>query len=267
MSKYVSLHGFGGSGDSGDSGGSELNFEVVGGTTQPANPIENTFWVNTNTDISKYVFSITEPSNPIEGMVWFSCEDTSTNEFNALKDNILQIYPQAVKQYVSGAWVAVSVMMYQNATWVKHPKEHWLVKDGVIDSVNLVGFTAGTQDGNGTGESSSMGSGGTAPDAYIYTQAKAVSNSAVYRAWTSKVNIKTKEYNTLCLDMKATLNYSSNAVAVGSVAYNPSSSFDRQIVRLDISGLTQDYPLKLIARAWVKGDNVATIYYYNIWLE
>ena len=42
-------------------GGAGLNFKVVSGLTRPANPVENTIWVPTDTDISSYAFSATEP--------------------------------------------------------------------------------------------------------------------------------------------------------------------------------------------------------------
>ena len=35
--------------------GVELNFEVVGGTAAPADPKENTIWLNTQTGITKWV--------------------------------------------------------------------------------------------------------------------------------------------------------------------------------------------------------------------
>lgn len=44
-----------------EGGGSSLNLHVVGGTAQPAEPKENTVWVNTNIDIHSYAFSATEP--------------------------------------------------------------------------------------------------------------------------------------------------------------------------------------------------------------
>ena len=42
-------------------GGAGLNFKVVGGTTQPSNPKENTIWVETDTKIAGWNFSATEP--------------------------------------------------------------------------------------------------------------------------------------------------------------------------------------------------------------
>ena len=42
--------------------GVELNFNVVGGTSTPSNPAENTIWVNTSTAIKEWHFSAREPS-------------------------------------------------------------------------------------------------------------------------------------------------------------------------------------------------------------
>ena len=112
MSKFVTLHGFGGSGDS------ELNFEIVGGTTEPTNPKENTIWVNTDVDISSWVFSAEEPSNPAEGMVWITIGTFSPVAFNILTENINQVYPICVEQYVSGLWVYKPTLSYQNGEWI-----------------------------------------------------------------------------------------------------------------------------------------------------
>lgn len=38
-----------------------LNFKVVGGTTQPSNPSENTIWVNTDKEITGWIFSAKNP--------------------------------------------------------------------------------------------------------------------------------------------------------------------------------------------------------------
>ena len=38
-----------------------LNFKVVGGTSRPSAPGENTIWVNTATEISSWVLSPAEP--------------------------------------------------------------------------------------------------------------------------------------------------------------------------------------------------------------
>lgn len=98
-------------------GGAGLNFEVVGGTTQPTNPKENTIWVNTDTDITDWVFSSEQPTSSVAGMVWLSIGQTSTTSFNALKKNTLMVYPLFAQQYIGGVWEDVGVQVFQNGSW------------------------------------------------------------------------------------------------------------------------------------------------------
>ena len=100
----------------GAGGGASLNFKVVGGTSAPASPKENTIWVNTSTAITGWVFSATQPTGS-SGMVWISTGAASTAPFNALKKNNITIYPISAKQYVSGAWADKTAKIYQNGAW------------------------------------------------------------------------------------------------------------------------------------------------------
>lgn len=100
-------------------GGAALNFKVVGGTTEPVSPSENTIWVNTDADITSWIFSATEPETPAEGMILVLTSTASTIEFNALKKNGIQVYPMTAKQYVSGAWVDKTAKSYQDGAWVE----------------------------------------------------------------------------------------------------------------------------------------------------
>lgn len=99
------------------SGGAALNFKVVGGTTQPESPSENTIWVNTDIGISSWAFDVTEPNAPAEGMVWFRTNTASSAPFNALKKNKLYVYTNACMQYVGGAWANKVALIYQNGEW------------------------------------------------------------------------------------------------------------------------------------------------------
>lgn len=118
--------------------GVELNFDVVGGTTEPDNLTENMIWVNTDVEISSYIFSSVEPGNLIDGMVWISVGNSSTAAFNALKENSLMVYPFSAKQYISGAWVSVEAKSYQNGEWVN------LWDGGLFESGDqFVGITGG----------------------------------------------------------------------------------------------------------------------------
>lgn len=110
MSITVPLEGFGG-------GSNSLNFKIVGGTSAPASPKENTIWVNTDTEITGWIFSATEPEALAEGMVWISTGVSSSAEFNALKSNTIEVYPISTKQYVSGAWVDKAAKIYKSGLW------------------------------------------------------------------------------------------------------------------------------------------------------
>lgn len=93
-----------------------LNFKVVGGTTQPENPSENTLWVNTAA-LSSYIFAPEAPELPAEGMVWFALGNSSTASFNALKKNALILCPLYARQYRSGAWEEVQAKTFLNGAW------------------------------------------------------------------------------------------------------------------------------------------------------
>lgn len=95
-----------------------LNFKIVGGTSEPSAPRENTIWVNTDQKITSWIFSVLEPSGPKEGMVWFITGTSSAVEFNALKKNGIQVYPNSAKQYIDGTWKNVAAQSYQNGQWV-----------------------------------------------------------------------------------------------------------------------------------------------------
>lgn len=103
--------------NAGGGSGGGLNFKVVGGTATPASPKENTIWVNTDAEITSWVFSATEPETPAAGMVWITTGKSSTAPFNALKKNNITVYPISAKQYVSGAWADKTAKIYQNGAW------------------------------------------------------------------------------------------------------------------------------------------------------
>ena len=125
----------------GNGGASSLNFKVVGGTSAPSNPKENTIWINTSTTITSYVFSTTEPTEPLEGMVWFLTGKSSTAEFNAIKKNRLQVYPSSAKQYIGGAWVDKPTKIYRDDAWgdVKFATIY-LVENGKL-KVTLINYS------------------------------------------------------------------------------------------------------------------------------
>ena len=99
------------------SGGAGLNFKVVGGTTQPTNPKENTIWINTDAEIAGWALSADAPTDPAEGMVWIKNGTLSGSVFNALKKENLLVYPLYASQYISGAWIKKEAYIYQAEEW------------------------------------------------------------------------------------------------------------------------------------------------------
>jgi hypothetical protein len=118
-------------------GGTSLNFKVVGGTSEPTNPKENTVWVKTSTDITNWVFSADQPSEPSDGMVWIVIGVSSTRAFNALKKNAIYIYPISAKQYENGAWKDKPSDFYQNGKWEDILQTLYIFQDGVFKVGNL----------------------------------------------------------------------------------------------------------------------------------
>ena len=51
------------------------------------------------------------------GQVWFGTDTTSSLAFNALKKNVIMVYPLSAKQYVNSAWVDKEAKSYQNGAW------------------------------------------------------------------------------------------------------------------------------------------------------
>ncbi len=105
------------------SGGSGLRLRVLGGTSLPADPAENTVWVNTDQAISSWVLSPLEPEDPREGMVWISlwgADSPGTRlgvKLMLLEENGLEVCPIRAKQYLSGAWTEKEAKSWQEGGW------------------------------------------------------------------------------------------------------------------------------------------------------
>lgn len=100
----------------------EMNYSVVGGTEQPTKPTKNMIWVNTDQNITNWVFSKSEPKSLEEGMIWFTTGNNSAVSFFTLTmdgKEFDEVYPISAKQYASGAWVDVIAKSYQGEEWVE----------------------------------------------------------------------------------------------------------------------------------------------------
>jgi hypothetical protein len=125
-------------------GGIGLSFKVVGGTSAPSSPKENTIWVNTSTTITGWTFQHAGVV-AYEGRVWIDVGTSSTATFNASKKNVLMIYPVAVKQYINGAWVSKTAKIYKNGSWVEiAASAFYIFKSGTGLMNGITGFSNAT---------------------------------------------------------------------------------------------------------------------------
>lgn len=114
-------------------GGGGLNLKVVGGTTKPANPRENTIWVNTTTAITGYALSPTQPSTGTEGLVWLKTADTGI-EINIGRKNAVLLHLAMPQVYSGGGWKPVDGYAYTSGMWTKIDNSTYLVRDGVLEA-------------------------------------------------------------------------------------------------------------------------------------
>lgn len=108
-------------GITGNASSSELNFTVVGGTTRPANPANNTIWINTSTAISRWSFKSTAvPTYTMENgyvhIVSAMTNDTG-HTLNALKTNGIHILISGVYQRENDVWNKKEAYIYQDGEW------------------------------------------------------------------------------------------------------------------------------------------------------
>lgn len=96
--------------------GVDLNFKVVGGTTQPSNPNENTLWVNTNVEITDWYISANQPES-VDGIIWIETYGLGSVSFNTTESNKINITISKVHQFIDGEWKTVTAKIYQNQEW------------------------------------------------------------------------------------------------------------------------------------------------------
>ena len=239
--------------------GADLNFEVVGGTTEPTNPTENTIWVNTDAEITGWVFSGSEPSDPVEGTVWIFTVNSSPVQINVLNEGAILIELAAVYQYVSGEWTYLEAYVFVNGEWLLCGKSYYFLsgegsKIGTISTIhsNTSGYNYITYDKNSI--------------KFVMTTSTYVSGVAYFPA------IDLTHIKTLYFDIQPTTQLFYIGAAASVTSYSPtfaaSSSINggssRKTVSVDVSKLTGSYHI------CAKGNTyytTGTSYIYNIWGE
>lgn len=113
--------------------GPSLNFNIVGGSSQPLSPTPNMIWVETETAINGYVFSIEEPTSPSNGLIWVVTGTNNIHSFSVIKNNLIMVYPSSILQYINNDWEVKTAYIYQNSTWD-------LFSGSVLPQINCTGI-------------------------------------------------------------------------------------------------------------------------------
>lgn len=128
-------------GGSGGSGAGGINFDVKAYASEndlPSTAKENSIAILTPDEMTSWIMSPSEPESPAEGMVWVLTGTSSAVGFNAIRKNVIQIYPLSASLYANGDWVDVKAKSFQNGSWVDWWIPGTLFVDG-IDDMDLTG--------------------------------------------------------------------------------------------------------------------------------
>lgn len=246
-------------------GGTALNFRVVGGTEAPANPAANCIWVNTDVDITGWVFSAEEPSPAEPGMVWIRIDTSSPVAFNALKKNGIMVYPMSAIQYVGGTWVSKPAKSYQGG-WVD-----WILRlynPGNEFEEVTGGFSKAYENSVGTrtltknSDSLFLQTAGTSSGGANFTVATEnlidlTSFSTLY----ARIAFTNSKYTRFYLAAGT----SKNAGLSGDCAFYTSASTEG-VVELDISNLSGEYYV-WVGLGGTQASNSGNCYVYEVYLK
>lgn len=221
-------------------GGAGLNLKVVGGTTPPENPAENTIWVNTTAAINGYAFSTTEPLSPAGGMVWFKTGTDAAAAINVDKKNTVMLYPTACSQYVDGAWVDKTAETYLGGAWVGWYV--YLLKLGWQDEA-LGGWNEYGNYGTATFDSEGL----------ILTH-----NNGIGKLLTSKNKIDVSKYKKLLFDVNVNdVGGGANGLTVGISSTNEwnGSEYLASINLKQIGSRTLELNISSVSEGFIKINN------------
>ena len=243
-------------------GGSDGKIYVVGGTTQPSSPKENTIWVNTSVTITSWTMQYDQPSNPTQGTVWIMTAAYSNAALNPFSKMNAYFYPISAKIYNSGSWVRCGGSVYTNNTW--YPMRVYFYDSGDECTIITGGWTAG-----GTNPNFVFTKGSDS----LYLQA-AVANNTVYSMYTINT-IDLTNISTLHFKVKYDVNGSSGYCSVNAVNSSPSTSdynvgtyntvtmnLGVQTVSVDVSSLSGNYYIRLTLK---RDYNDSDAYLYELY--
>ena len=94
-----------------------LDLNVVGGMTQPSDPVENTVWIATNYTITNWSICVDYPEWPMEGEVLMKVADSATNIIKPSSSADIYVRVGTLYQLQRNQWVIVEGMIYTGGAW------------------------------------------------------------------------------------------------------------------------------------------------------
>lgn len=229
-----------------------LDFMVVDGLTEPANPKEKMIWIATDEEITSWTFSATEPAAQ-QGLAWFQIGQSSSVAFSVTKDNPIMVYPIKAYQYINNAWIEKTTKIYLNSEWLTWYSTTYWFKSGE--------GPVGTWDYYTNGQSAVL------IDINRIHLLNEYSTSA--RRVTSKTKINLTNFNTLYFNADRDSSTSAefgvassltpDTAAVTFVKKVIQSSRDKTLWELDVRELSGEYYIAI----WANG--LGSVFVYDIY--
>ena len=178
------------------SGSNKINFNVVGGSIAPASTKNNTVWVETPIEVSKWSLSGKEPTSPIDGQVWVKMINPSDKtSFNVLQDKAINIQTENIYQWNNNKWEKQNGALYQNGV-ITQNYYTTAVFDIYRNGISSYSPTVKT----GTGITGTWGSIGLGSDSITFN------SGSQYSIVSSAISFKTPVDVTNCNKIRVYLN-------------------------------------------------------------
>ena len=242
---------------------SGLNFEVVGGTTQPTSPLENMVWINTNIAITSWNFAPIElrPSSSQQGDVWIVTGNYHNNiSFDAVKENVVYICPVKAYQYQSGSWVEVGIKVYKNNEWINNRLYVYDRGDSCTDVTG--GWSKSSSSGSVQFGSESFYLKGTNFDGPASAKTNNPVDITPYSIMTviGYVASVASEYGSVCFQSSRLISASTGS---GTATWHKGGSTGNFTMNIDVSAVTGEYYVLI----QVGENNACSGYIYEIYFE
>jgi len=258
-------------------GADGLNFTLAGGTSEPANPKENTIWISTEQRITGWAFSPAEPETPQEGMVWIYTVNAAGIEINVLRRNAVELLLRHARQMIDGAWTPVEMRVYRDGQW--SAAKAYLYRNGNEYEALTGGFKTHKGSDNGTGSSTFEK---RENELYIYNKIGSNCVSAWRASYYTVNQIDPSGFKKLCAQTHSTNPTSRHRLVIAKTyqnAYKVDSGThiaraDTVLVsgdvllEIDLSGVTESFFVGIgLATSYNDPDDQGDMTISEIWME